>query len=307
MPAKTPSATITPWGKSNPGLAAAARLAEQAAKQQAAQNAHNAKYFAAYYAAHPELTPPAGTPGIRTNAAQPTTPGTTPQSQPTGSRPPVQPFLTPEQEQSRIQQFAGWARDEGDLKFNLAKSEGDTALGITQAERTAERNSAQAVDNMIARGLFHSSIKDGELADIATAKKARQDYLTSALSSLQIYTAGRLSSIETARNNYQSSVNAQAVANAQGVTPVPDTPATDPGAAAPAAPQAPEAPRTTWGHQMNFGSEPPASSAPTVKAVTPQPKSQEVKSYFSVAPQSAHIGAGLLPKVPRTPTVKKGA
>lgn len=245
----------------------------------------------------------------------------------------IDPFLLPEEQQAWDDLKANSAREIIDLDYNLTKSGSDTAYGILQAQRKAERDSAQTIGNMIARGLFQSSIKDGDLADIAVSSKSRQELLSSALASLATYTESRKKSIGEALARAEINYNSKAVANAKEITPEPDpetnAPASTTSTATPA-PAAPAAPTAASAQQAAFAQAAAAAHATaqaqtaasqaTVaaqQAATPKgPWSSTGKVGMGAgltpkvwtAPQSGHVGMGSgikFPKAPTPPKVKK--
>lgn len=99
---------------------------------------------------------------------------------------PVKPYLSPEQQMAADDSL--FQIDDGIYNFN--KSYGDleanTKYETAGVNKREQENNAAAVENMIARGLFRSSIKDAELADVAGSAKARRDYLQTGLETARI-------------------------------------------------------------------------------------------------------------------------
>lgn len=137
-----------------------ARAAEQAASNAAKQAAAPAKGVP-----RPGNTAPPG----------PTTTTTT------VTPPRVDPFFTPDD----INAMGEWMRTVGDNRataessFTTAKS--DTAFQLGQLQTQAGQAKSGATDDMIARGLFQSSVKDAALFDIEAQRATQQGYLNDRL------------------------------------------------------------------------------------------------------------------------------
>lgn len=239
------------------------------------------------------------------NAGHPAAASATPAATAAPQRQPVDPFLTPEEMLQRNQQYADAAAEKANLGLSLSQKQIDTKYQIAQTQKQAAENTAQTVDNMISRGLFQSSIKDGDVADIAASSVARQDYLQSALTTLATYTTERMKTIDANLATNETQWNNMAVANAQGIEPAPGDTPTSPTANAPAPPAptgavpqvtavkpqpttpvAAQSGMTAYGHPMQFK---PATSVST-----------KPSSIATVVATKAH-----LPKLPKAPTVKR--
>jgi hypothetical protein len=98
--------------------------------------------------------------------------------------PPVEPFLTPEQMQALSTATRDYNIQVGDLDYALGIQRIDTAYQQGELDKQATAQTASTTDDMIRRGLFQSSIRDGALADItgtnATSKARLNDLLTAA-------------------------------------------------------------------------------------------------------------------------------
>lgn len=112
-------------------------------------------------------------------AAAAATPATTPQVR-------VDPFLTPDDVLAR----QAWYADIGDKRATgetgLATARTDTAFQNGQLASQAVKATATTQDNMVERGLFQSSIKDGALDDITAQRNTQQGYLTDRLHTAEV-------------------------------------------------------------------------------------------------------------------------
>lgn len=213
----------------------------------------------------------------------------------------VDPFLTPEEQLAWDQTRGNAAQQVIDLNYNLSKSQADTAYGITQAQQQAEKDTATTIDNMIGRGLYQSSIKDGDIADVTRTSALRQDYLKSALSSMDLYTKSRVQSITDSLAQQQVSINQQMIANAQGIEPTPDpTPATNT-AAAPAAPAAVPYVAQAKPVVASVAKQPTTGGTATVAPQSGYAAPAKTKSTLSISKGKTSFG---LPKVPSVAKVK---
>jgi hypothetical protein len=128
----------------------------------------------------PQPDGPAATPGLGVTGPDNPPPGLNP-GIPT---PPVEPFLTPEQMQALSQATRDYNIQVNDLDYALGIQKIDTAYQQGELDKQATAQTASTTDDMIRRGLFQSSIRDGALADItgtnATSKARLNDLLTAA-------------------------------------------------------------------------------------------------------------------------------
>lgn len=127
-----------------------------------------------------------GLPPAKPGAAAPAAPAATPAAVAPAANKPVNPYLTPEQQMAADDQL--FQIDDGVYNFNKAYGdlEANTKYETAGVNKREQENNAAAVENMIARGLFRSSIKDAELADVAASAQARRDYLTTGLETARI-------------------------------------------------------------------------------------------------------------------------
>jgi hypothetical protein len=83
---------------------------------------------------------------------------------------------------------------------------------ITKSEGQAK---SATIDNMIARGLFRSSVKDGEIYDIQATASMRRNFLDTALSTAEIETGVRKGQLRSRHDAIQSALARKSVENAQ--------------------------------------------------------------------------------------------
>lgn len=129
---------------------------------------------------------------------------------------PVQPFLTP-------QQMLEWGEGQQHKKENLAEFASNLINAETQEAYEAENvakegllNHTRSGENLTARGLFHSSIRDGDLADIDAATALKKKFLETNLENLKITTKGKEALINDQWEKvYEPAWNALKVQNAQ--------------------------------------------------------------------------------------------
>lgn len=138
---------------------------------------------------------------------------------------PVQPYLTPQQQQDLEDRLSNISAQRNVIARDAAQRAVDTLYQQQQVERGRVKDTANAVDSAISRGLFRSSIQDADVFDITATAKLRAQYLQDTLKAFQDWSASesqRLSSLEsTTRAQFQ----AMAVENARAIDPVVDTPA----------------------------------------------------------------------------------
>jgi len=165
---------------------------------------------------------------------------------------PIDPFLTPEQQQALAELLAGYDRDLNDIGYNYAqqaanvtKDAGDIIGGnwrdvvapdgshyreytgggsLSNSGTLWARGAAQQQTNnnaLIARGLGQSSIRDTDLGDIETATTLARNNMLASLSQLAARNESTRGQIRSARDTAQINYNKLAVQNAQGIEPTP--------------------------------------------------------------------------------------
>lgn len=146
--------------------------------------------------------------------------------------PPIRPFLTAEQQKAASDELG--QIDDGiyNLQRQYQDLDANTQFEITNTNKREQESNAAAVENMIARGLFRSSIKDSELADVAGSALARRTFLTTTLDTARIDRDTRISKLnERKRENFGADMGLGlggggfydeiAAQNAQNIEPVP--------------------------------------------------------------------------------------
>lgn len=121
-----------------------------------------------------------------------------------------------------------------DIDRALADLAAQTGYDKRNVEDTALRNKVGTTDDMIARGLFQSSIKDGAVADIEKNRVLQQGQLDDRLRIATTDADARKKALDARAAAFQSALAARAVENART--------ANDANAAAAPAPAAPPAP-----------------------------------------------------------------
>jgi hypothetical protein len=146
----------------------------------------------------------------------------------------VDPFNTTGQVQDKI----GWdfsnANSIEDLKGIVAQAGTQATYDSTQNERSAVVNQSRNSDNMAARGIVQSSVRDAASYDIEAQRALQKGLIDDTLHNVTTSANAKLEAIRVANQAYQTNYNAQAVENARAAeaTIVP----ADPGPAAPPKP-----------------------------------------------------------------------
>lgn len=96
--------------------------------------------------------------------------------------PPVDPFLTPEQQMGKLTLERDFELALKDIDDELKRMKFDVDYQIRESDKEAEVKSAGVTDDMIGRGLFQSSVRDAELTDVAAANALRKGFLSDRLS-----------------------------------------------------------------------------------------------------------------------------
>lgn len=88
-------------------------------------------------------------------------------------------------------------------------------------EHEIEKGRVQGVENenwdAAARGLFKSSVRDGDLADIDATAEIKKTFLSDSLKALAIYNEGQKKAMEAKWGRYEEQLNRKKVENAEGV------------------------------------------------------------------------------------------
>lgn len=90
------------------------------------------------------------------------------------AKPPPSPFLTPEQLLQKSSMHRDMQKQIHDIDQALDRQRLEGEQQKSQADKSAKVDSAKAEESAIARGLFRSSIKDGDLYDIEATRQLRR-------------------------------------------------------------------------------------------------------------------------------------
>ncbi len=131
--------------------------------------------------------------------------------------PATQPFLT----QQDIEEFAE-AREqyeeglrELDRNYEAKKHEAEYESAEIEKGRISNKDSANW--DFAGRGLFRSSIRDADLADIDATAEIKKKFLSDSLNALAVYNQGQKQSMEARWNRYNEGLKRKEVENAEGV------------------------------------------------------------------------------------------
>lgn len=98
----------------------------------------------------------------------------------------VNPFLTPDEQMRASDELFEIQDAIRQLNKQWEDLNVNTAYEKTNVDKREAENHKAVTENMIARGLFRSSIKDDEIADVTAAATARKTYLDTTLKTAQI-------------------------------------------------------------------------------------------------------------------------
>jgi hypothetical protein len=129
----------------------------------------------------------------------------------------VAPFMTPEDlmAYSAARQQYEEGLDNLDYNFGQKRIETTHEEGNIEKGRVYDRSSAN--NDLAARGLFRSSIRDGDLADIDATAEIRRKFLSDQMTALKLYTDNRKEDINARWSEYERGKASKEVQNAQGV------------------------------------------------------------------------------------------
>lgn len=144
----------------------------------------------------------------------------------------VAPFLTG----SDLTEIANFNFEDSSSRADIDKALTDlaaqTGYDKTSIEDSALRNRVGTADDMVARGLFRSSVKDASIADIEKNRVLQQGQLDDRLRIATTDAGNRKNMLDQRRNAYLAALAQRQVENAR---PINDANATAAAAAAPAA------------------------------------------------------------------------
>lgn len=150
-------------------------------------------------------------------AKPPTTPPGT-----VGLPPTVQPFMGANEYAAMSQHIYGNSMTQADSTKQLADTAAQVSYGKNEANRSARQNSSAANDNAGARGIFGSSINQGDLTDIEGTRQRAQDNLDAQLGAAQLHHNSVMAAITdltpgSAEWNFFQGINQGMVDNAKEV------------------------------------------------------------------------------------------
>ena len=131
--------------------------------------------------------------------------------------PRVDPFLSGNDLTSLAQFRFDDTSTRADIDRALSDLTAQTALDRQRVNDSTLRNTTGTVDNMAARGLFQSSIKDGAIADIEKNRALQQGQLDARLRIAGLDADARIKALNDKARDYQLAANQQAVDNARSV------------------------------------------------------------------------------------------
>lgn len=193
--------------------------------------------------------------------------------------PPVQPFLT----QEDIEKYAE-AREqyeEGlktlDRNYETQKHSNEYEEGEIEKGRIVGRDNENW--DAAGRGLFRSSIRDGDLADIDATAEIKKKFLSDSLSALAVYNEGQKKAQEAKWARYEEGLHRKEVENAEGVSATMPKwqvePHSEPGPAAsapkPAAPTTKQQPKFKVNEPIGFNAGNQKSKNGGITAPPPNP------------------------------------
>jgi hypothetical protein len=130
-----------------------------------------------------------------------------------------------------------------DLDFQYQKSVADTTYQKGEITRGAVYGRRDASDELAARGLFRSSIRDGDLFDIDATAEIKKRFLDTSLDTLKLDTESKKAQLNSMWNDpvtgFMAGLELKKIANAAGVSA--DMPAwkVEPGWTTPSRPSVP--------------------------------------------------------------------
>lgn len=209
----------------NSGVAKAGTAAKPVATAPAISGYFNAQGQPTF-ATSPSVTSLPNTPTGTAPATTTTTPA------------PVAPYLTPTQQAALNTIITNNNNSITGYQQTYANDVTTTNQDLQAAQLTHDNSTNSTNQSTAARGMFQSSIRDNDLADINSALTTRQNTLNTALNSDFITMNQNIKQANDNITNAQGTANGEGVENAQAATPVLPTTTTTPGASAtnPAAP-----------------------------------------------------------------------
>lgn len=216
--------------------------------------------------------------------------------------PTPQPFLT----QQDVEEYSE-AREQYESGLHeLDQNFEQTKHGNEYETAEIEKGRVSEVDHenwdAAGRGLFKSSIRDGDLADIDATAEIKKKFLSDSLATLKIYNDGQKAAQEAKWHQYERALNRKEVENAEGVSANMPKWAVEPHSEKPAAvPKVPAAAKPKPGFKINepIGFKPGNQTSKNGGITAPAPNQSvsnrmPAKAASSVA--SGHIAGALYGK-----------
>lgn len=130
----------------------------------------------------------------------------------------IDPFLRPEDLQALADFSFGQANSLADIDKGLADLATQTSYDRVQTDKGAQQATDGAQENAIARGLFHSSIKDATLYDIEGQRVRSQQLFTDRQNNATLDADRRKGILQHAQEQLAERMRQQAVENARAVS-----------------------------------------------------------------------------------------
>ena len=126
----------------------------------------------------------------------------------------VNPFFTPQDLQSINDFNTRYAIDLANIDFELGNLQSDTTYQKGNNDKQARENTAQAADQMAARGLFQSSVKDAALYDIEASRSLANKFLDDKLTAATLNAGTQKKILGDSKKRFDEAINSQGVQNA---------------------------------------------------------------------------------------------
>jgi hypothetical protein len=127
---------------------------------------------------------------------------------------PAQPFLTGEQQLSQVDSQTQHDSQVQDLLNQLAQAQVQAGYQKKDIERARVGGVSNSQDDAAARGIFQSSIKDGQIYDINAQAAQHQQQVSDQLTALQSSVSSRINLLDEALRRSAGAFNQMGVDNA---------------------------------------------------------------------------------------------
>lgn len=131
---------------------------------------------------------------------------------------PIEPFFSADDLSSLAQFTQSFETQMADLDRAFGDLKVQTTYEKTNVDREAKQGTASATDQMIARGLFQSSIKDAALIDIEAQRQLQQKFLDDRLVTAELDTSRKKKILQDGKTGFENALNLKAVENAAQVS-----------------------------------------------------------------------------------------